>query len=101
MANSQAIIAASKDPELCERAVAIAAELGIERPQSAVEGALWQLAAAPIDGEGNTVASMYEYTAAEYEKALAKLTRPGANMSGVTDAHLRHALRAVFPESAE
>ena len=56
---SAAIIAASNDSDLLARAVALGATIGLT--QADVETQRTKLASAPVDSEGNTVASVYEY----------------------------------------
>lgn len=95
MATSNAIITAAQDRELQERFVAIAAEQGIPDPQSFVYSNSYQLACAPVDGDGDTVASVYEYADTNYRKAQAALAAPGKDPASVTDDHLRHAIAAL------
>lgn len=101
MANSLAINAASRDNDLRERAIALAAQLGAPNPQMLVESNLSRIAAAPVGDGDATVASVYEYANTIYQAELSKLQRPGLNLSAVTDPHLIHALKSVFPELAE
>ena len=86
---SAAMIAASHDPDLLARAVALGATLGLT--QADVEAARTRLAAAPVDDEGNTVASVYEYAAAQPRY------RAGEDPAAVTDAHILHALGTIQP----
>lgn len=105
MATSKAILAAARDNDLRERAIALCAEGRFDKnPQYFVESNLFQLASAPIDGDGNTVASMYEYAQVQYEtkkkelvQKLAELEekRPGADPASVTDEHLKYALDSL------
>ena len=90
-ATSTQIIAASSDGDLQRRLRAVAASMGIENPQGWVESRLDELAAAPVDDQGNTVGSVYEYAAATYKPA----PRPGENPAAVTDDYLRHAIEHV------
>ena len=62
--SSAAIIAASNDSDLLARAVALGATIGLT--QADVEAHRTKLASAPVDTEGNTVASVYEYARATY-----------------------------------
>lgn len=87
--SSNAILAASRDADLLARLMALGATLGLSQAQ--VEEARMRLASAPVDGSGNTVASVYEYAAASY----APTPRPGEDASKVTDAHLLHALGTI------
>ena len=86
---SAAIIAASRDSDLLARAVALGSTLGLT--QADVEAARVRLASAPVDGEGNTVASVYEYADAQPRY------RTGEDPAAVTDAHILHALGTIQP----
>lgn len=87
--SSAAIIAAARDNDLFERAVALGSTLGLTRAD--VEAHRMKLASAPVDSESNTVASVYEYASATYNPT----PRPGQNPAAVTDAHILHALRTI------
>ena len=87
--SSASIIAASQDSDLLARAAALGATVGLT--QADVESLRMRLAAAPVDSEGNTVASVYEYAVATYKPT----PRPGENPAAVTDAHILHALRTL------
>ena len=84
---SAAIIAASNDSDLLARAVALGATVGLT--QADVEAQRTKLASAPVDGEGNTVASVYEYADAQPRY------RTGEDPAAVTDAHILHALSTI------
>ena len=86
---SAAIIAASNDSDLLARAVALGATIGLT--QADVEAQRTKLASAPVDSEGNTVASVYEYAAAQPRY------RTGEDPAAVTDAHILHALGTIQP----
>ena len=86
---SAAIIAASRDSDLLARAVALGATVGLT--QADVEAQRTKLASAPVDSEGNTVASVYEYADAQPRY------RAGEDPAGVTDAHILHALGTIQP----
>ena len=86
---SAAIIAASNDSDLLARAVALGATVGLT--QADVEAQRTRLASAPVDGEGNTVASVYEYADAQPRY------RTGEDPAAVTDAHILHALGTIQP----
>ena len=88
---SAAIIAASNDSDLLARAVALGATVGLT--QADVESQRTKLASAPVDSEGNTVASVYEYAEATYKPT----PRPGENPAAVTDTHILHALGTIQP----
>ena len=90
-ATSSQIISASSDTDLRRRFRAVAAAMGIDNPQAFVESRLDELAAAPVDDEGSTVGSVYEYAVATYKPA----PRPGENPAAVTDDHLRYAIDKV------
>lgn len=93
---STSIIAAAKDFDLRERAIALASDIGIQSAHSWVDQNLFQLASTPVDSTGeNTVASVFEYALAQYEAKKADLIEPGKDLSIVTDAHLRFALQAL------
>lgn len=81
---SAAIIAASQDSDIYARLVALGATVGLSQAQ--IDAERTRLAAAPVDDQGNTVASVYEYSAAQPRY------RAGEDPAGVTDAHLIHAL---------
>ena len=87
--SSAAIIAASNDSDLLARAVALGATLGLT--QADVETQRTKLASAPVDSEGNTVASVYEYADAQPRY------RTGEDPAAVTDAHILHALGTIQP----
>ena len=87
MATSAALIAAAQDSDLLARAIALAAEAGIENPQAFIESRRHQLAAAPVSESGDTVASVYEYAAAQPRY------RAGEDPAAVTDDHLRTAIQ--------
>ena len=84
---SAAIIAASNDADLLARAVALGATVGLT--QADVEAQRTKLASAPVDSEGNTVASVYEYADAQPRY------RTGEDPAAVTDAHILHALGTI------
>ena len=86
---SASIIAASNDSDLLARAVALGATIGLT--QADVETQRTKLASAPVDSEGNTVASVYEYADAQPRY------RAGEDPAAVTDAHILHALGTIQP----
>ena len=86
MATSSALIAAAQDSDLLARAIALAAETGIDNPQAFIESRRHQLAAAPVGSGDSTVASVYEYAA-----SLPRY-RTGEDPAAVTDDHLRAAI---------
>ena len=87
--SSSAIIAASNDSDLLARAVALGAAVGLT--QADVEAQRTKLASAPVDSEGNTVASVYEYADAQPRY------RTGEDPAAETDAHILHALGTIQP----
>ena len=87
MATSASLIAAAQDSDLLARAIALAAETGIENPQAFIESRRHQLAAASVSESGDTVASVYEYAAAQPRY------RTGEDPAAVTDDHLRTAIQ--------
>lgn len=105
-ATSHSIIAAAQDAKLLQRAIALAAAQGIPSPQSFVESQRQHLVAAPIDGQGNSIASVYEYAASQVstqkaqlqqvlqstQEQIAGLKGPGDDPAYVTDSHITSAL---------
>ena len=91
--SSAAIIAASNDSDLLARAVALGATVGLT--QADVEAHRTKLASAPVDSEGNTVASVYEYADAQPRY------RTGEDPSAVTDAHILHTLGTIKEQPAQ
>lgn len=92
---SAAILSASRDADLLARFVALGAVLDVS--QAEIEEARMRLASAPVDSEGNTTASVYEYAETQYEQKVAALPKkPGEDPAAVTDAHILHAIRSVF-----
>ena len=89
MATSASLIAAAQDSDLLARAIALAAETGIDNPQAFIESRRHQLAAAPVSESGDTVASVYEYAAAQPRY------RTGEDPAAVTDDHLRAAIQSL------
>lgn len=86
---SASIIAASRDQDLLQRAVALGSTLGLT--EADVRARAHELAAAPVGDGTSTIASVYEYAAATYEPT----PRPGENPAAVTDTHLLHALNTL------
>lgn len=91
-ASSAAIIAARDDDHLKDRARALGASIGMTSME--VEAAWDRLVTLPVDESGEaSIATVYEYVAAQYAQALAALPpEPGVNPAGVTDAHILYAL---------
>ncbi|MBN9607864.1 MAG: hypothetical protein BGO26_06770 [Actinobacteria bacterium 69-20] len=94
---SAALIAAFADNDLYERIVALAATVGVTPDQ--VAQARWQMVIAAANDSGtDTIASVYDYAMETRAQAVAALPpAPGINPGAVTDAHILHALGAVFP----
>ena len=90
---SAAIIAASKDQDLRDRAVALASTMDPPLSAADVESLRMRLATAPVDESGNTIASVFEYAEANYEPA----PRPGEDPAAVTDNHILYALAQIRP----
>lgn len=97
---SNALIAAAKDLNLRERAIALASSMGIPNAQYAVDSHLPMLVAAPVNNDGTSLASVFEYAQAEYEKKKDALIEPGKDMARVTDEHIRYALKSVLLDDA-
>lgn len=91
-ASSAAIIAARDDDHLKDRARALGASIGMTSME--VEAAWDRLVTLPVDESGaSSIATVYEYAAAQYAQALAALPpEPGVNPAAVTDAHILYAL---------
>ena len=101
MTTTASVTAAARDDDLRTRLIAAAAMQGIDSPQQWVEARLHELAAAPVDDGGSTVASVFEYAAETHKAAVAKLPpRPGVDPAIVTDTHLAHAVRHARKETA-
>lgn len=86
---SASIIKAANDPDLIERAVAIGAAMGLTRAD--VEANRTRLASRPVNEDGSTIASVYEYADFHYEPN----PRPGQDPAAVTDAHIEYALKGL------
>ena len=84
---SAAIIGASRDGDLIARMVALGGTVGLS--QSEIEAARVELACAPADESGATIASVYEYAAAQPRYSA------GSDPAAVTDAHILHALATI------
>lgn len=95
--SSAAIIAASRDSDLVDRAVALGATLGLS--QVDVELAKTRLVTVDADQSGLTIASVHEYAKTQREQKVKELPpAPGADPSAVTDAHLLYALGKIRDE---
>lgn len=91
-ASSAAIIAARDNTHLKDRARALGASIGMTATE--IEATWDRLVTMPVDDSGtSSIATVYEYAAAQYAQALAALPpEPGVNPAGVTDAHILYAL---------
>ena len=85
------VTAAANDPHLRDRLISAAAEAGIDAPDQWVDTRMRLLAAATVNADGDTVASVYAYTVAQMPPP------PGENPAAVTDNFLRAALAHVQP----
>lgn len=84
------ISAAAADPDLTDRLISAAVELGVDNPENFVANNRRQLAATPVaDGNPDTIASVYAYAAATRPPA------PGLDPAAVLDDYLRHAVSRV------
>lgn len=107
---SFAIIAAAKDTALTDRLAAVAATMGVEAPDFDVTKYRRDLTLTPIDEDGSTLASVYEYACVNRDRQLAARAEaiaqaetanpippePGEDPSAVLDDHLRAALQALI-----
>lgn len=110
--SSLSIIAASGDTDLLDRSAAIAASLGAYDPDNAVQALRRKLVCVPIDTEGNTAASVYEYAVAARQQQLDARAAaikaaedahplppsPGANPAAVTDDYLRTVIQKLIDD---
>ena len=87
---------ASRDEDLLDRLISAAAVAGIPQPQVWVQTHARQLATAPVNGAGDTVASVYAYAVATYSPT----PRPGANPATVTDQFLSAAVAHIYQQEA-
>ncbi len=100
-ATSRSLIAASRDAVLKERAVALAATLGMTENEV---NAAWRniiVTNADYSGKG-TIADVYENAFEARYLALAKVPpEVGEDLSAVTDEHLLFALRQALKDKKE
>lgn len=98
-ATSRALIAVSKDETLKERAIALAATLGMT--ENEVQAAWRSIIVTNVDDSGtSTIADVYEYALEKRRQALAQLPpEVGEDLSVVTDAHLLFALQRAMEKS--
>ena len=87
---------ASRDEDLLDRLISAAAVAGIPQPQVWVQTYARQLAIAPVNEAGDTVASVYAYAVATYSPT----PRPGANPATVTDQFLSAAVAHIIQQGA-
>lgn len=90
MATSKQIIRASRDSDLKERLVAIAAAENIESPIGWVEANMHRLVATDL-GDNASLASVYEYAESQY----VPVPTPGANSAIMTDALISVAINKI------
>lgn len=84
--SSAALIAAANDQDLYARIKALAACLGWTEQD--IINIRAQLVAAPVNSGGDTIASVYEFTAVNYQP----VPTPGADPKGVTDEYILYAI---------
>lgn len=98
-APSTALIAATRDQTLKDRAVALAATLGMT--ENEVEAAWRNIIVTNADNTGKTtIADVYAYALEVRRQELAKLPpEVGANLAAVTDEHLLFALRQAMKDT--
>lgn len=107
---SETILKASEDRHLARRVVALASANRFPSPQQWVEANMMTISSAPVDDEGNTVASVYAYAVeqhavkkaelvAAYENAkkeLESLKEPGADLERVRDEQITYAIYDLY-----
>ena len=107
---SETILKAAEDRHLARRAVALASANRFPYPQQWVESNMMTIASAPVDDEGNTVASVYAFAVTDYalkkaeleatyesaKKALESLKEPGADLERVRDDQLTYAIYDLY-----
>ena len=98
-ATSRALIAVTKDAALKERAVALAATLGMT--ENEVEASWRNIVVSNADNTGKQViADVYAYALEARKQALEKLPpEVGENLAAVTDEHLLYALRQALKDT--
>lgn len=107
---SETVLKAAEDRHLARRAVALASANRFPYPQQWVESNMMTIASAPVDDEGNTVASVYAFAVTDYEikkaeleaayekakKELEALKEPGANLERVRDDQITYAIYDLY-----
>jgi len=90
MATTAQHIVARGDAELLERLIAAAEMQNIPSAAGWVQQNIGTLISTPvIEGQPDTIASVYDYAKSQYEAAVAALPpKPGANPAAVTDEFL-------------
>ena len=105
MSTTSEHIAARDDLDLQLRLIAAAEQMGIPNAQSAVVSVLGSLISktVTVNGEETSLAQVHAYAASVRRDLLASEAAmpPGLNPGAVTDDHLRAALAAVLPTTAE
>lgn len=91
---SASLIAAANDQHLQARVRALAATLGWEDQE--IDRVRVQLVAEPINANGDTIASVYEYAVANY----APVPEPGEDPASVTDAYILDAIQKTLGSSS-
>ena len=107
---SETILRAAEDRHLARRAVALASANRFPSPQQWVEMNMMTIASAPVDSEGNTVASVYAFAVTDYalkkaeleaayekaKKELEALKEPGASLERVRDDQITYAIYDLY-----
>ena len=107
---SETILRAAEDRHLARRAVALASANRFPYPQQWVEANMMTIASAPVDDEGNTVASVYAFAVAQHalkkaeleaayenvKKELEALKEPGADLDRVRDEQITYAIYDLY-----
>ena len=83
------ISVAAEDDDLHDRAIAAAAEVGIQDPVNWVNMNMRRIVASTLESSEGTLASVCAYAVASYDPP----PTPGADPTKVTDAYIRHAVK--------
>lgn len=98
MATTNEHIAARNDPDLLDRFVAAAEQMGILDASSWVQSSMGRLVSATVN-EGQTVADVHAHAAQVRDAYLADTPpRPGQDLEAVTDEHLTAAIHSIRGE---
>lgn len=96
-ATTAQFIAAEGDGDLLGRFIAKAKLMGVDNPQSLIQGNYAKLLTTVV-AEGQTVVDVYAYASTSREQYIAAIPpAPGVNPGAVTDAYLETAINAVLP----